>query len=86
MHNWNPATTAPKTGHLLVRVERKYLDDIDGSVWEKIFGPVLWCKENEMFVDIVGEPVNTLLVDGIQVMTHWMEWPAELNLQEDSNG
>lgn len=82
MLDWKPAETAPKKGQLLVRVARKYLSDDDGSVWEKVFGPVIWESEIEAFTDIVGEPVNTMLKDGIQIMTHWMEWPAELNLQE----
>ena len=82
MLDWKPAETAPKKGQLLVRVERKYLSDDDGSIWEKVFGPVIWEDEIEAFTDIVGEPVNTPLQDGIQMMTHWMEWPAELDLQE----
>jgi hypothetical protein len=82
MLDWKPAETAPKKGQLLVRVERKYLSDDDGSIWEKVFGPVIWEDEIEAFTDIVGEPVNTSFQDGIQMMTHWMEWPAELDLQE----
>jgi hypothetical protein len=85
MLNWEPAETAPKKGQLLVRVERRYLSDDDGSIWEKVFGPVIWDIGIEAFTDIVGEPVNIMLENGIQKMTHWMEWPAELNLQEKIN-
>jgi hypothetical protein len=65
---------------MLVRVERHYLADGDGSVWELVIGPAYWESETEKYTDIVGDPVEKLLDGGIQKMTHWMPWPEDLNV------
>lgn len=81
MNKWEPAKTAPLDRQFLARVERYFVDETDGSVWEGVIGPIFWEDALEAFTDCIGTPVNKRIKGGVQKMTHWMEMPVSLSTE-----